>query len=98
MMSESHILFWVYSASCDHIVPHARGGPTDRDNLVTACYSCQDAKNVYLNEEAGYVLQPRSDVEWDGLAHYYPALFAQSPRSSGAVYRRWMDAITRASA
>ena len=93
MMSKSHILFWVYSATCDHIVPHAQGGSTDRDNLVTACYSCQDAKNVYLNEEAGYILQPRSELAWDGPARYYPMLFRLSPLRERTIYRRWMGAI-----
>ncbi len=36
----------------DHVVPRARGGPTDWTNIVTACRACNDRKGGRTPEEA----------------------------------------------
>src|SRR6266511_4836631 len=40
----THPLYWEAVASCDHIVPVARGGSSEMDNLATACYKCNTIK------------------------------------------------------
>jgi 5-methylcytosine-specific restriction endonuclease McrA len=41
----------------DHVVPRARGGKTDWDNIVTSCYACNDKKGGRSPEEAGMRLR-----------------------------------------
>ncbi len=36
---------------CDHVVPVARGGAHDDDNLVTACFKCNRSKRDKLVDE-----------------------------------------------
>lgn len=36
---------------CDHLTPIARGGTNDRDNLVTACNSCNARKGMLTLDE-----------------------------------------------
>lgn len=40
----------------DHVVPRARGGKTDWENIVTSCYACNDRKGGRTPEEAGMTL------------------------------------------
>ena len=37
----------------DHVIPRARGGHTDWDNLVACCHNCNNLKGDRLPEEAG---------------------------------------------
>lgn len=43
----------------DHVVPRARGGKTDWDNIVTCCYACNDKKGARSPEEANLRLLRR---------------------------------------
>ncbi len=43
----------------DHVVPRARGGRTDWDNIVTCCRACNDAKRDRTPEQAGMKLARR---------------------------------------
>ncbi|HEY1960742.1 MAG TPA: HNH endonuclease [Polyangiaceae bacterium] len=43
----------------DHVVPRARGGRTDWDNIVTCCRPCNDRKRDRTPEEAGMKLARR---------------------------------------
>ena len=55
----------------DHVVPWAAGGPTDRENLLAACWPCNFAKGDALLEEAGLndptKRAPVRRGRWDGL-------------------------------
>lgn len=59
-----------FSAALDHVVPHSRGGRTDPNNLVTACWACNYGKAEYTLTELGLDdprdRQPVID-EWQGL-------------------------------
>lgn len=59
-----------FSAALDHVVPHSRGGSTDPDNLVTACWPCNYGKAEYTLAELGLNdprdRQPVVD-QWQGL-------------------------------
>lgn len=55
----------------EHVKPWSAGGPTNLENLVTACWPCNGAKYNALLEEAGLTdPRKRSPVKhrnWDGL-------------------------------
>ena len=61
----------------DHVEPYSLGGPTEMDNLVTSCYSCNFGKDEYqlhqLRIENPFSRQPRDDG-WRGLTEFLPAL------------------------
>jgi len=47
-IGECHLVYWVQTASLDHVVPLARGGGDDVEgNTVTACYLCNDTKGTW---------------------------------------------------
>jgi len=68
-----HGLILAASASLDHVLPLSRGGTNDRENLVTACWPCQFARNDWKLEELGLAdpreRAPRPD-DWDGVAWF----------------------------
>lgn len=61
----------------DHVEPHSLGGPTEMDNLVTSCYSCNFGKDEYQLHQLGienpFSRRPRDDG-WRGLTEFLPAL------------------------
>ena len=54
----------------DHVVPHARGGTNDIDNLIITCAPCNYGKASHCLEELG-LSDPRDrppiTSDWDGL-------------------------------
>jgi hypothetical protein len=54
----------------DHIIPHARGGETNLENMVISCAPCNYGRMNFLLEEIGISI-PKLDQtnsnEWDGL-------------------------------
>ena len=67
---DMHGAFFALTASLDHLVPHARGGGNEGDNLLTTCWPCNFGRGDALIEEIG-LIDPRSRApiidEWDGL-------------------------------
>lgn len=57
----------------DHVVPRVRGGKTNWENIVTACYPCNDRKAGRTPEEAGMKLL-RRPVKPKSLPHSYLAV------------------------
>jgi hypothetical protein len=57
----------------DHLLPHARGGTNDRDNMVVACAPCNCGRSNLTLEEVG-VADPRArdplPFAWDGLERF----------------------------
>ena len=74
--SESHILYWIYSTSLDHIFPLALGGKNDPSNMVASCYLCNDAKSDITLEDLGWELCTtiENSNNWSGLTEYLPQL------------------------
>lgn len=54
----------------DHVVPHARGGTNDLENVVVTCAPCNYGKDSYCVEDLG-LFDPRDrppiQSHWDGL-------------------------------
>lgn len=71
---ETHILYWVYGTSIEHLVPFPAGGTSNPENLLTACYMCNDAKNRVPHTVLGWDVAPPSESPWFGLSEYVAEL------------------------
>jgi hypothetical protein len=99
-MDKCHLGYWRDVASCDHLIPIARMGTSEPDNLITACYMCNSIKQNWLVEELRWAIQPVADgMEWDGLSSYYCDMLriceGRYQVASAIYFRRWRDAILR---
>jgi len=68
--SEQHAAFQAMWLQFDHIIPHARGGQTNIDNVVITCAPCNYGRMNFLLEEIGIAhldFNKKSPIEWDGL-------------------------------
>lgn len=67
---EQHSAFQAMWVQYDHIIPHARGGETNLENMVISCAPCNYGRMNFLIEEIG-ISMPKLDKtnsnEWDGL-------------------------------
>jgi len=71
---EDHILYWTYATSLEHHVSFPHGGTSNPENLITACYQCNDTKNMIRADELGWKVADIQDEDWQGLNNYLPAL------------------------
>lgn len=72
---DKHAAFYALSAVADHFIPHARGGSSEADNLLTTCQSCNYGRNNWLIEEVGLIdpwTRPPVCDGWDGLGRLLP--------------------------
>lgn len=93
--SECHIAFWIYMASCDRVVPLARGGTSGLSNPVTSCYQCNSIKQSWLLSELRWEIRPAGS-QWDGLSSSYEMLLDRLPGEKIAYYRDWRCALAAA--
>jgi len=91
-MSRTHPVYWELSASCDHVVPRARGGSDDIENLVTCCYMCNTIKANWTLEELRWTLLEPSKEEWDGLAGLFVKLM-EATEINNPYLRGWYSLI-----
>lgn len=54
-----HKVLGAGSLTLDHVIPRSRNGPSTWENLVTACYSCNNVKSSRTPAEAGMPVPPR---------------------------------------
>jgi hypothetical protein len=73
---EQHIVYWMWSTSLEHKVSFPFQGTSQADNLVTACYQCNDLKNYLPFETLGWRFTEPATSDWDGLRCYLPQLMA----------------------
>lgn len=67
---DQHAAFQAMWVQYDHLIPHARGGKTNLENMLITCGPCNYGRMNYLIEEIGIILPPKSssaDENWDGL-------------------------------
>lgn len=68
-----HAAFQAMWLQYDHLLPHARGGTNDLENMVITCAPCNYARMNYTLEEVGLV-DPRNRMAikstWDGLERF----------------------------
>ena len=71
-----HAAFQVLWLQYDHLVPHARGGSNDLDNMLIACAACNYGRMQYTLEEVGFapvISIERTCSSWDGLERVFAA-------------------------
>ena len=78
---EEHILYLTYGTSLEHAISFPNGGTSNPENLITACYQCNDTKNMLDTSELGWEVARVEDMEWDGLSGYLPELLAATGRN-----------------
>jgi 5-methylcytosine-specific restriction endonuclease McrA len=70
---EHHTALQAMWAQYDHVVPHARGGASDLENIVLTCAACNFGRTESTLEEVN-VADPRSRppvrTMWDGLERF----------------------------
>jgi hypothetical protein len=97
-----HAALLALTAVPDHVVPHSHGGGNELDNLVTACWPCNNGRGGYRLEEMG-LADPRSRAPmvdaWDGLSRLLgPALPSVCPQwPNPSTFPAMMGATGRAS-
>jgi 5-methylcytosine-specific restriction endonuclease McrA len=75
--NDAHGAFLAITACFDHVLPYSRGGMTTLENMVLACWPCNNGRMSLTLTEAG-LLDPRDRPpkpapgweQWDGLATF----------------------------
>ncbi|MBA3882215.1 MAG: HNH endonuclease [Chthoniobacterales bacterium] len=71
--AEQHATFQLMWATCDHVLPHSRGGTSDLDNTIIVCQPCNCARWHYTLDEVGLAdprLREPTRSSWDGLERF----------------------------
>ncbi len=78
--SETHPAYWELYPTIDHVVPLARGGSDQEENVVTTSMVRNAAKANWLLRELGWPeeLEPPRDG-WDGLLPWFLMASEQFP-------------------
>jgi HNH endonuclease len=90
----THPAYSLLSATFDHVLPLARGGTSDPENLVTSCWPCNSGKSDYTLEEMGFELLSASGSDWDGLTGVYPELCEPLSDKDLAYHLPWLKALS----
>lgn len=67
---QQHAAFQAMWAQYDHVLPHARGGNNDINNLVITCAPCNFGRMNFTLDEVGLIdprTRPTQQSNWDGL-------------------------------
>ena len=76
----SHIAYWDYQPTIDHIVPITRGGKNDAINFATTSMKGNLAKKNYTLEQLNWHLYPEGDIrDWDGLSWLFVEIVKKEP-------------------
>ena len=79
---ETHGVQWLHCATVDHVKPHALGGSSHLNNVVTACKACQFGKGRYSLDQLKISLRgPAPDLRLRGTWWKTIALQLGSVRS-----------------
>lgn len=70
---EQHAGFQAMWLQFDHLIPHARGGDNEIENIIVTCAPCNNGRSNLTLEEVG-VSDPRDRPplrsQWDGLERF----------------------------
>ena len=88
---DEHILYWTYGTSLEHRVSFPQGGTSEPENLITACYQCNDIKNMISGTDLGWEVEAERNGDWDGLSSYLCRLqhLGLSGSKNCVTSRRW---------
>lgn len=95
-MDACHFAYWELFPTADHVLPIARGGSDDLDNLVTVSMLTNQVKSGWSLEELGWERRAVEPSAWDGMLTWTLAELGRRPqiRPTGA-FRRWISAAKR---
>lgn len=96
--SETHAAFWELYPTIDHVVPLARGGSDDTENVVTTSMVQNATKANWTLEELGWPtsLAPPAE-DWDGLLPWFLLAYGQfKVLRDDPNTRTWHNVATRA--
>jgi 5-methylcytosine-specific restriction endonuclease McrA len=88
-------------AVLDHAHAHSLRGPTERDNLLTACNKCNGRKNnapldLWKARKKRKAIKGKygEPHHWDGLSRLFVALAQRDPDGLSANEKGWLKALT----
>jgi hypothetical protein len=87
---ETHPAIASRSPSLDHVVPWTKGGTNDPENLVCACWICNQIKGDLTHEQIGWELRPIPETDWDGLTRHYRPLWELAGSPTTGDHAFWM--------
>lgn len=71
-MKETHPMYWELFPTLDHIIPIARGGSDDVNNLILTSMRRNSAKANWTLEELGWTVHPPGNMDqWDGMLSWF---------------------------
>lgn len=71
-MDSCHIAYWELTPTLDHIVPIARGGLNQENNIVCTSMLHNNIKSNYTLDQVGWEVKPKGTLEnWDGMIHWF---------------------------
>jgi 5-methylcytosine-specific restriction endonuclease McrA len=73
--AEKHAAFQAMDLHYDHLLPHARGGTNDFENMLVTCAPCNCGRDNLTLEEVGLSdprLRDPVRSTWDGLERFRP--------------------------
>lgn len=80
-MEETHQAYWELFPTLDHVIPVARGGRDDEDNLVSTSMLRNSAKANSTLEELGWFLHAPGDMRrWDGMLGWCTEFIENNPK------------------
>lgn len=90
-MSETHQSYWELFPTLDHMVPIARGGADNDENIVSTSMLRNSAKSNWTLEELGWSLHPPGDISrWDGMLAWFIEFIDKNPQAAKDKYiSRW---------
>lgn len=97
-MSEGHMAYWELFPTIDHIVPVARGGLDEEENLVCCSMLTNSIKSNWALEQLQWQLYPPGHVrDWDGMLQWFIHHVQAEPGLLTIPYiKRWHTAALAA--
>lgn len=92
-----HIAYWELMPTIDHVLPIARGGDNNDDNLVTTSMSMNLSKSSFTLDQLQWKLYPAyTDENWDGLTNWFINYVDKNPSLLDIAYiKNWYKVARR---
>lgn len=93
-MNETHQSYWELFPTLDHIIPVARGGADNDENIVSASMLRNSAKANWTLEELGWSLHPPGNMnQWDGMLAWFMEFIGKNKHITQEKYiSQWYKA------
>lgn len=90
-MTECHVAYWELLPTVDHVVPIARGGEDNEQNIITTSMLNNSIKSNWQLQELGWTLREAGNLaDWDGLTSQFLELVRKNSELLEDSYiKRW---------